>query len=55
MSFSSALLQDYDLAVEAYHAVIKYYPQQEPQLLSGIGRIFLQVIAELTTSLFSPI
>ncbi|NWX81465.1 TPC12 protein, partial [Nothoprocta pentlandii] len=37
------LMKDYVLAVEAYHSVIKYYPQQEPQLLSGIGRIFLQI------------
>ncbi|KAM9316418.1 trafficking protein particle complex subunit 12 [Gastrophryne carolinensis] len=37
------MMKDYILAVEAYHAVIKYYPQQEPQLLSGIGRIFLQI------------
>ncbi|XP_018416001.1 PREDICTED: trafficking protein particle complex subunit 12, partial [Nanorana parkeri] len=37
------MMKDYVLAVEAYHAVIKYYPQQEPQLLSGIGRIFLQI------------
>ncbi|XP_067150358.1 trafficking protein particle complex subunit 12 isoform X2 [Apteryx mantelli] len=36
-------LEDYVLAVDAYHTVIKYYPQQEPQLLSGIGRIFLQI------------
>ncbi|KAF2982160.1 hypothetical protein EK904_002583 [Melospiza melodia maxima] len=36
------MMKDYVLAVEAYHSVIKYYPQQEPQLLSGIGRIFLQ-------------
>uniref|UniRef100_A0A8B9IMZ0 Trafficking protein particle complex subunit 12 n=1 Tax=Anser cygnoides TaxID=8845 RepID=A0A8B9IMZ0_ANSCY len=35
--------KDYVLAVDAYHSVIKYYPQQEPQLLSGIGRIFLQI------------
>ncbi|XP_064151055.1 trafficking protein particle complex subunit 12 isoform X3 [Loxodonta africana] len=35
--------KDYVLAVEAYHAVIKCYPEQEPQLLSGIGRIFLQI------------
>ncbi|XP_069661970.1 trafficking protein particle complex subunit 12 isoform X3 [Haliaeetus albicilla] len=35
--------KDYVLAVDAYHTVIKYYPQQEPQLLSGIGRIFLQI------------
>lgn len=31
------------LAVDAYLAVIQYFPQQEPQLLSGIGRVFLQV------------
>ncbi|XP_054136252.1 trafficking protein particle complex subunit 12 isoform X2 [Melozone crissalis] len=37
------MMKDYVLAVEAYHSVIKYYPQQEPQLLSGIGRIFLQI------------
>lgn len=35
--------QDYVLAVDAYRMVIKYYPEQEPQLLSGIGRILLQV------------
>lgn len=35
--------QDYVLAVGAYHSVIQYHPEQEPQLLSGIGRIFLQV------------
>lgn len=33
------------LAVDAYHSVIQYHPEQEPQLLSGIGRIFLQVWA----------
>eukprot|EP00075_Anas_platyrhynchos_P021737 XP_027310990.1 trafficking protein particle complex subunit 12 [Anas platyrhynchos] len=37
------MMKDYVLAVDAYHSVIKYYPQQEPQLLSGIGRIFLQI------------
>ncbi|XP_018877026.3 trafficking protein particle complex subunit 12 isoform X5 [Gorilla gorilla gorilla] len=37
------LMKDYVLAVEAYHSVIKYYPEQEPQLLSGIGRISLQI------------
>ncbi|XP_066496400.1 trafficking protein particle complex subunit 12 [Tiliqua scincoides] len=37
------MMKDYVLAVETYHAVIKYYPEQEPQLLSGIGRIFLQI------------
>ncbi|XP_042789710.1 trafficking protein particle complex subunit 12 [Panthera leo] len=37
------LMKDYVLAVDAYHSVIQYYPEQEPQLLSGIGRIFLQI------------
>nr|XP_060608736.1 trafficking protein particle complex subunit 12 isoform X1 [Anolis sagrei ordinatus] len=37
------MMKDYVLAVETYHMVIKYYPEQEPQLLSGIGRIFLQI------------
>ncbi|KAL6047220.1 hypothetical protein STEG23_021905, partial [Scotinomys teguina] len=36
------LMKDYVLAVDAYRTVIKYYPEQEPQLLSGIGRILLQ-------------
>lgn len=31
------------LAVDAYHSVIQYLPEQEPQVLSCIGRIFLQV------------
>ncbi|XP_032150140.1 trafficking protein particle complex subunit 12 isoform X3 [Sapajus apella] len=37
------LMKDYVLAVEAYHSVITYYPEQQPQLLSGIGRIALQI------------
>ncbi|KAM9068269.1 trafficking protein particle complex subunit 12 isoform X1 [Sarcophilus harrisii] len=37
------MMKDYVLAVDTYHSVIKYYPEQEPQLLSGIGRIFLQI------------
>ncbi|NXU58760.1 TPC12 protein, partial [Turnix velox] len=37
------MMKDYVLAVETYLTIIKYYPQQEPQLLSGIGRIFLQI------------
>ncbi|XP_070589036.1 trafficking protein particle complex subunit 12 [Erythrolamprus reginae] len=37
------MMKDYGLAVETYHTVMKYYPEQEPQLLSGIGRIFLQI------------
>ncbi|XP_075270902.1 trafficking protein particle complex subunit 12 isoform X2 [Opisthocomus hoazin] len=37
------MMKDYVLAVDAYRTVIRYYPQQEPQLLSGIGRIFLQI------------
>nr|KAF6430434.1 trafficking protein particle complex 12 [Molossus molossus] len=35
--------QDYVLAVDAYRCVIQACPEQEPQLLSGIGRIFLQI------------
>lgn len=31
------------LAVDAYRSVIQFHPEQEPQLLSGVGRIFLQV------------
>uniref|UniRef100_A0A7M4EP84 Trafficking protein particle complex subunit 12 n=1 Tax=Crocodylus porosus TaxID=8502 RepID=A0A7M4EP84_CROPO len=42
-SMKTICTKDYVLAVDAYHTVIKYYPQQEPQLLSGIGRIFLQI------------
>lgn len=37
------LMKDYVLAVGAYHSVIQCHPEQEPQLLSGIGRIFLQI------------
>ncbi|EHB17526.1 Tetratricopeptide repeat protein 15 [Heterocephalus glaber] len=37
------LMKEYVLAVDAYRAVIQYYPDQEPQLLSGIGRILLQI------------
>ncbi|XP_071999607.1 trafficking protein particle complex subunit 12 isoform X2 [Engystomops pustulosus] len=37
------MMKDYVLAVDAYHTVMEYYPKQEPQLLSGIGRIFLQI------------
>ncbi|KAM6220605.1 trafficking protein particle complex subunit 12 [Rhynchocyon petersi] len=37
------MMKDYVLAVDAYHSVIKYYPEQEPQLLSGMGRVFLQI------------
>ncbi|XP_067400932.1 trafficking protein particle complex subunit 12 [Emydura macquarii macquarii] len=37
------MMKDYVLAVDAYHTVITFYPEQEPQLLSGIGRIFLQI------------
>ncbi|XP_034808418.1 trafficking protein particle complex subunit 12 isoform X6 [Pan paniscus] len=44
------LMKDYVLAVEAYHSVIKYYPEQEPQLLSGIGRISLQQIGDIKTA-----
>ncbi|XP_061067277.1 trafficking protein particle complex subunit 12 isoform X1 [Eubalaena glacialis] len=37
------LMKDYVLAVDAYRAVTQYFPEQEPQLLSCIGRIFLQI------------
>ncbi|XP_070315268.1 trafficking protein particle complex subunit 12 isoform X2 [Odocoileus virginianus] len=37
------LMKDYVLAVDAYHAVIQFHPEQEPQVLSCIGRIFLQI------------
>ncbi|KAM5251422.1 trafficking protein particle complex subunit 12 isoform 1-T2 [Hipposideros larvatus] len=37
------LMKDYVLAVGAYHSVIQCHPEQESQLLSGIGRIFLQI------------
>ncbi|KAM3871473.1 trafficking protein particle complex subunit 12 [Diretmus argenteus] len=37
------LMKDYILAVETYHSIIQYEPQQSVQLLSGIGRIFLQI------------
>ncbi|KAM9018676.1 trafficking protein particle complex subunit 12 isoform 2-T2 [Ara ararauna] len=46
------MMKDYVLAVDAYRTVIKYYPQQEPQLLSGIGRIFLQTNNKLKCILF---
>lgn len=35
--------QDYVLAVDAYRAVTQFHPEQEPQVLSCIGRISLQV------------
>uniref|UniRef100_A0A4W3HIR6 Trafficking protein particle complex subunit 12 n=1 Tax=Callorhinchus milii TaxID=7868 RepID=A0A4W3HIR6_CALMI len=37
------MMKDYVLAVDMYHSVIQYQPEQEPQLLSGIGRLFLQI------------
>ncbi|XP_077477450.1 trafficking protein particle complex subunit 12 [Stigmatopora argus] len=37
------LMKDYILAVEVYHSIIQYEPQQRAQLLSGIGRLFLQI------------
>ncbi|XP_027027817.1 trafficking protein particle complex subunit 12 [Tachysurus fulvidraco] len=37
------MMKDYVLAVETYHSIIQYEPQQSVQLLSGIGRIFLQI------------
>ena len=40
---SQVFPQDYVLAVDAYRAVVQFHPEQEPQVLSCIGRIFLQV------------
>ncbi|KAM9777827.1 trafficking protein particle complex subunit 12 [Neosynchiropus ocellatus] len=37
------LVKDYILAVETYHSIIQYETHQKVQLLSGIGRIFLQI------------
>uniref|UniRef100_A0A4W4F1X4 Trafficking protein particle complex subunit 12 n=1 Tax=Electrophorus electricus TaxID=8005 RepID=A0A4W4F1X4_ELEEL len=37
------MMKDYVLAVATYHSIIQYEPQQSVQLLSGIGRIFLQI------------
>uniref|UniRef100_A0A8C7Y6V8 Trafficking protein particle complex subunit 12 n=1 Tax=Oryzias sinensis TaxID=183150 RepID=A0A8C7Y6V8_9TELE len=37
------LMKDYVLAVETYRSIVQYEPQQRVQLLSGIGRIFLQI------------
>ncbi|XP_064190172.1 trafficking protein particle complex subunit 12 isoform X1 [Anguilla rostrata] len=37
------MMKDYVLAVEIYRSIIRYEPEQKPQLLSGIGRIFLQI------------
>ncbi|KAL2099149.1 hypothetical protein ACEWY4_005629 [Coilia grayii] len=37
------MMKDYVLAVETYHSIISYEPEQKVQLLSGIGRIFLQI------------
>ncbi|KAI4898457.1 hypothetical protein NFI96_011941, partial [Prochilodus magdalenae] len=37
------MMKDYILGVETYHSIIQYEPQQKVQLLSGIGRIFLQI------------
>ncbi|KAM9467018.1 trafficking protein particle complex subunit 12 [Clarias gariepinus] len=37
------MMKDYVLAVETYQSIIQYEPQQRVQLLSGIGRIFLQI------------
>uniref|UniRef100_UPI0037E86F96 trafficking protein particle complex subunit 12 n=1 Tax=Semicossyphus pulcher TaxID=241346 RepID=UPI0037E86F96 len=43
MANSLLLMKDYVLAVETYHSIIQFEPQQRVQLLSGIGRIFLQI------------
>ncbi|XP_043726609.1 trafficking protein particle complex subunit 12 isoform X1 [Cervus elaphus] len=37
------LMKDYVLAVDAYRAVTQFHPEQEPQVLSCIGRISLQI------------
>uniref|UniRef100_A0A673HBB9 Trafficking protein particle complex subunit 12 n=1 Tax=Sinocyclocheilus rhinocerous TaxID=307959 RepID=A0A673HBB9_9TELE len=37
------MMKDYVLAVETFHSIIEYEPEQRVQLLSGIGRIFLQI------------
>ncbi|XP_033843803.1 trafficking protein particle complex subunit 12 [Periophthalmus magnuspinnatus] len=37
------LMKDYILAVETYQSIIQYEPKQKVQLLSAIGRIFLQI------------
>uniref|UniRef100_A0A8C2CYU1 Trafficking protein particle complex subunit 12 n=1 Tax=Cyprinus carpio TaxID=7962 RepID=A0A8C2CYU1_CYPCA len=37
------MMKDFVLAVETYHSIIEYEPEQRVQLLSGMGRIFLQV------------
>ncbi|XP_051502171.1 trafficking protein particle complex subunit 12-like [Myxocyprinus asiaticus] len=37
------MMKDYVLAVETYKSIIEYEPEQKVQLLSGIGRIFLQI------------
>ncbi|XP_061552665.1 trafficking protein particle complex subunit 12 isoform X1 [Phycodurus eques] len=37
------VMKDYVLAVEIYHSIIQYEPHQRAQLVSGIGRIFLQI------------
>uniref|UniRef100_A0A8C1CGI4 Trafficking protein particle complex subunit 12 n=1 Tax=Cyprinus carpio carpio TaxID=630221 RepID=A0A8C1CGI4_CYPCA len=37
------MMKDFVLAVETYHSIIEYEPEQRVQLLSGMGRIFLQI------------
>lgn len=37
------LMKDYILAVETYQSIIQFEPRQRVQLLSAIGRIFLQI------------
>ncbi|XP_067312318.1 trafficking protein particle complex subunit 12 [Pseudorasbora parva] len=37
------MMKDYVLAVETYLSIIEYEPEQSVQLLSGIGRVFLQI------------
>ncbi|KAF4019655.1 hypothetical protein G4228_011214 [Cervus hanglu yarkandensis] len=44
------LMKDYVLAVDAYRAVTQFHPEQEPQVLSCIGRISLQQIGDIKTA-----
>lgn len=37
------MMKDYVLAVDVYQSITEYDPEQKIQLLSGIGRIFLQI------------
>ncbi|XP_072554836.1 trafficking protein particle complex subunit 12 [Paramormyrops kingsleyae] len=37
------MMKDYVLAVEMYNSIVQHEPERKAQLLSGIGRIFLQI------------